>query len=129
MTGDSTDVDFFLCDGCERNCRIITKKDRGEPNCCPFGILLSSGTIEKVTAPSGYTSENVDHPTHYGGRGNPYETIKVIEALGWVDNFCKGNAMKYLMRAGKKDPEREVEDLEKAVFYLNYLIEILKSKK
>lgn len=92
-------------------------------------ILIQSGTTNKVTVPSEYVSENVDHPSHYGGKDNPYETIKVIEALGWADDFCKGNAMKYLMRAGKKDPEREVEDLEKAVFYLNYLIGILKSKK
>ena len=41
----SAEIDYFLCNGCERNCRIITKKDRGEPNCCPFGILLSSGTM------------------------------------------------------------------------------------
>ena len=123
------EMDYFLCDGCERNCRIIAKKGKEEPGCFPFGCLLSSGKIKNVTTPSEYMSENVDHPSHYGGKDNPYETIKVIEALGWADNFCKGNAMKYLMRAGKKDPEKEVEDLEKAVFYLNYLIEILKSKK
>ena len=129
MTDDSTDVDFFLCDGCERNCRIITKKDRGEPKCCPFGILLSSGTIKKVTAPSEYTSENVDHPSHYGGKDNPYETIKVADALGWGLIGSKFNALKYLMRAGNKDGESELKDLNKCKWYIQHAIELLEGKE
>jgi DNA polymerase III delta subunit len=61
-------------------------------------------------------SEAVNHPKHYGGEDNPYEPIKIIEALDL--NFHKGNALKYLVRAGKKDPQKEVEDLEKAIWYL-----------
>ena len=59
-------------------------------------------------------SEAVNHPSHYGGENNPYEAIKVIEAhnLG----FNLGNAVKYILRAGKKG--RAKEDLEKAVWYL-----------
>ena len=129
MTEDSTDVDFFLCDGCERNCRIITKKDRGEPNCCPFGILLSSGTIKKVMAPSEYISEGVDHPAHYGGKDNPYETIKVADALGWGLIGSKFNALKYLMRGGNKDGESELKDLEKCKFYIQHAIELLEAKE
>lgn len=129
MTDDSTDVDFFFCDGCERDCRIITKKDRGEPNCCPFGILLSSGTIKKVTAPSEYTSENVDHPSHYGGKDNPYETIKVADALGWGLIGSKFNALKYLMRAGNKDGESELKDLNKCKWYVQHAIELLEGKE
>lgn len=61
--------------------------------------------------------EKVDHPAHYGGKSNPYEAIKVIEA--WDLDFCLGNVVKYLSRAGKKDPAKEIEDLEKALWYLN----------
>lgn len=60
--------------------------------------------------------ERVDHPPHYGGADNPYEAIKVIEA--WGLGFCLGSALKYIARAGKKDPERVVEDLEKARWYI-----------
>lgn len=58
--------------------------------------------------------EAVNHPSHYGGESNPYEAIKVIEAhnLG----FNLGNAVKYILRAGKKGNAKE--DLEKAVWYL-----------
>ena len=63
----------------------------------------------------------VNHPQHYGGKGNKYEAIKVIEA--WDLDFCLGNAVKYISRAGKKDPAKELEDLNKAVWYLNRRIQ------
>lgn len=54
--------------------------------------------------------ELIDHPKHYGGKDNPYETIKVIEA--WGLGFNLGNVVKYISRAGKKD--FLIQDLEKA---------------
>lgn len=67
--------------------------------------------------------EQVDHPDHYGGEENPYEAIKVIEALGWGEGFVKGNAIKYLMRAGRKPGTPERVDLEKAKWYIERAIE------
>ena len=72
-------------------------------------------------------SDNVDHPSHYGGDDNTYETIKVIEA--WNLGFCLGNAVKYISRAGKKDKSKEIEDLEKAVWYLQREIDKLKGEQ
>lgn len=69
------------------------------------------------------TMESVDHPAHYGGADNPYEHIKVVEALGL--NYHLGNATKYIFRAGKKDATKAVEDLRKAAWYLNREIERL----
>lgn len=63
------------------------------------------------------SNETVNHPPHYGGEDNPYETIKVIEAMGIGYEFCVGNAVKYLMRAGLKNDAHE--DLEKAAWYCN----------
>ena len=60
-------------------------------------------------------SNQVNHPTHYGGQENPYEAIKVIEA--WGLGFNLGNVVKYLSRAGKKGDT--LEDLRKAAWYLN----------
>lgn len=70
--------------------------------------------------------EQVDHPSHYGGASNPYEAIKVIE--NWNLDFHLGNTVKYISRAGRKDPTKEIEDLEKASFYLSRKIEMLKKK-
>lgn len=69
--------------------------------------------------------EAVTHPSHYGGGDNPYECIKVIEA--WQLNFNLGNTVKYVARAGKKGDL--VEDLRKAVFYLQREIDNLESAK
>lgn len=57
--------------------------------------------------------DNVNHPSHYKGRG--VESIEVIEAFDL--GFCLGNAVKYILRAGKKGDK--IEDLQKAIWYLN----------
>lgn len=62
------------------------------------------------------SSDSVNHPSHYGGADNPYEVIKIIEHYGL--GFCLGNVLKYILRAGKKDPAKELEDMKKAVWYL-----------
>ena len=64
----------------------------------------------------------VNHPNHYGGKNNPYETIKVIE--NWKLNFNLGNAIKYLARADHK--ENKLQDLEKAKWYIQREINNLK---
>lgn len=60
-------------------------------------------------------TDNVNHPAHYsGGWSNNAEVIDITENL----NFNTGNAVKYLCRAGKKDPEKHIEDLQKAAWYV-----------
>lgn len=65
--------------------------------------------------------ETVDHPAHYGGADNPYEAIKIIDhyKLG----FGLGNAVKYILRAGRKPDTDYIEDLKKARWYLDHEIE------
>jgi hypothetical protein len=71
------------------------------------------------------SKEMVNHPNHYGGADNPYEVIKVCEAWGLDKDAYIFNVVKYVARAGKKDPAKELEDLKKAAFYLNRRIETL----
>jgi hypothetical protein len=70
--------------------------------------------------------EAVNHPLHYGGKDNPYETIKVIEA--WGLDFHLGNAVKYISRAGKKDAAKQLEDLKKARWYIDREIHLLQER-
>lgn len=65
-------------------------------------------------------SESVAHPAHYNVGG--IEVIDAIEAWGFGEGFNRGNAIKYIARAGRKDPLREVEDLKKARQYLDFEI-------
>ncbi len=70
--------------------------------------------------------EAVNHPSHYGGASNPYEVIKVIKA--WDLGFCLGNTIKYIARAGKKDIAPPIQDLKKALWYLQEEIRELEHK-
>lgn len=69
--------------------------------------------------------EMVNHPHHYGGEENPYEVIKVCEAWDLDKDAYLFNVVKYVVRAGKKNSSKELEDLKKAAFYLNRKIENL----
>ena len=71
-------------------------------------------------------SEMVNHPRHYGGENNVYEVIKIIEALEM--DFHLGNTFKYIARAGKKEVDREIQDLKKALWYLERKIQLLENK-
>lgn len=57
--------------------------------------------------------DSVNHPSHY----TSYKGLEIIELTEQM-NFCKGNAIKYIARAGLKDPSKEIEDLEKAQWYI-----------
>ena len=64
-------------------------------------------------------------PAHYGGADNPYEVFAVLEAWKLDKDFYLGNVIKYVARAGKKDPAKEKEDLQKALVYLRRRIDSL----
>lgn len=70
--------------------------------------------------------ESVNQPLHYASKEGSFTAIDVIEA--WKLDFCRGNAIKYLLRAGGKPHADEVQDLEKAVWYINREIQRLKSQ-
>lgn len=67
-------------------------------------------------------ADAVNHPAHYA----PIFEARQIECLDiarYLD-FCRGNAFKYVWRAGLKgEPEKAIEDCEKAKFYMNRALE------
>jgi hypothetical protein len=71
------------------------------------------------------TGDPVNHPAHY--TTGKIETIDFIEdkKLG----FHLGNAVKYIVRAGKKDPSKTVEDLQKAIWYINRAIALFEKEE
>lgn len=68
--------------------------------------------------------DNVNSPSHY--------TDGKIEVIDYIEdknlNYHRGNAIKYISRAGKKDKNKEVEDLQKAIWYLNREINRISGK-
>lgn len=59
--------------------------------------------------------ETINHPDHYLGE-RKLEPIVIIE--DWDLDFNLGNAVKYISRAGRKDPEKIIEDLKKTIWYI-----------
>lgn len=75
--------------------------------------------LERGDIPFPQKDDPVNHPSHY--------TTGKIEVIDFITDkklsFCRGNAVKYIVRAGLKDPKKTVEDLEKAEFYIKREIE------
>lgn len=75
-------------------------------------------------------NDKVNHPSHYTTHPSGVECIEVTRHY----DFCIGNAIKYLWRAGLKseegytDTQKEVEDLKKAIFYINDKIKMLENE-
>jgi hypothetical protein len=67
--------------------------------------------------------DNVEHPAHYTSHPSGVECISITEHM----NFCIGNAVKYLWRAGLKG--EAIEDLEKARWYIEREIRRLEGKR
>lgn len=75
-------------------------------------------------------SDPINHPSHYNSG-----TIEVIEAIeDWNLDYHRGNAVKYIARAGRKVAEKSseeivkqatIQDLEKAIWYIRRSIELL----
>lgn len=74
--------------------------------------------------PTDSMNDAVHHPSHYTLPGLTVESVDVIRAVLTPEEFkgwCKGNALKYSLRAGRKDPAKEVQDLAKAGVFLSWI--------
>lgn len=84
------------------------------------------GFITKTSTQSPF--DNVNHPQHYTSHPSGVECIDITRH----HDFCIGNAIKYLWRAGLKseqglsDKEKQIEDLQKAIWYIQDEIKQLK---
>ena len=76
--------------------------------------------IKDFNARNAAGSDLINHPSHYNT--GKIEVIEFIEDQKF--DYHTGNAVKYICRAGKKDPCKTVEDLEKAIWYLRRKIEL-----
>lgn len=99
----------YLCDS-------ITGRFASNPDKCEAAYKI----IQNLAANP--VNDPVNHPSHY--------TKGKIEVADFIAdqklNFDRGNAVKYVCRAGSKDPDKEIQDLEKAVWYIEHEIKMLK---
>lgn len=92
------------------------------------GEHVASALIDARKGKKTIEKNAVNHPSHYTSHPSGVECIQITEHY----NFCIGNAIKYLWRnglkgeQGKTDKQKQIEDLEKAIWYINREIENLK---
>ena len=100
------------CDGCEGGALKICSTEE-----CVELVRMWLERKCKDNPPA----DNVNHPSHY--------TSGKIEVIDFIEDkelgFHLGNAVKYISRAGRKNPDKIVEDLQKAVWYINRQIQRL----
>ena len=68
-------------------------------------------------------NDEVNHPAHY----TAYEGLEVIQLTEQM-NFNRGNAVKYIARAGLKSYDTEIQDLKKALWYIQREINRMEAK-
>lgn len=111
---------FKAMDG---GCHTIVSDDIAEKH---YNIVFkSNGLNADVHLVDELHNDPVNRPSHYND--GKIEVIDFIEdkKLG----FCLGNAVKYISRAGKKDPTKEIEDLNKSKWYIERRIKELQEAK
>lgn len=98
-----------------------------------YGKIEAKPVVSEVPTPDVSVADDkltdtkndaVHHPSHYTLPGLTIESVDVIRAVLTPEEFkgwCKGNAIKYSLRAGRKDPTKEVQDLAKAGVFLSWI--------
>ena len=96
-------------------CKHYLKAVKEEPcNDCKWGNGYNNN-FEPIE------TSNINHPPHYNNHPSKIECIEIVQH----HDFCVGNAIKYLWRAGLKDSQATVEDLRKAIWYIERKIKLL----
>lgn len=89
-------------------------------------VCWSCGPSLPYWEPKETMNDKINSPSHYTSGG--IEAIDYIKAKLGTDGciaYCLGNVIKYVSRAGKKDIQKELEDLKKAQWYLNKTVSLI----
>lgn len=123
-------VTFYLC-----NKKIFADLEKGgipkEPNDSHF---FTDKQVKSIKDFFGRKKPNIDDavrsPKHYKLPGLNIESIDVLRSVLTPEEFkgfCRGNALKYLIRAGKKDSE--LQDIKKAGVYIGWCIDTIQDQE
>ena len=89
----------------------LTEQYREYAILCQCG---NKGTFEEYCETHPLSNDPVNHPTHYTSHPSGIECIEITRHY----NFAIGSAIKYLWRQGLKDSNPAVQDLKKAIWYI-----------
>lgn len=123
-------VTFYL-----GNKKIFADLEKGgipkEPN---DSLFFTDKQVKSIKDFFGRKKPNIDDavrsPKHYKLPGLNIESIDVLRSVLTPEEFkgfCRGNALKYLIRAGKKD--NELQDIKKAGIYIGWCIDTIQDQE
>lgn len=106
------DAICFICDTC------------GQHDVAEFDKLLIDQLNSKIDKLKKLNDEKsnddvINHPDHYISHPSGVECLEIVQHM----DFCLGNAIKYIWRCEEKG--KPIEDLKKAIFYLERKIQLL----
>lgn len=103
----------------------MLRRRKNEPAVYRNGMAQTNGEPIEDIPDAVDAPDNVNHPAHY-----TYGSIEVIDVIEGLElPYHLGNAVKYIARAGRKDPAKTEEDLRKAIWYINRYITFLGKQK
>ena len=124
-----------LCADCPLKCDEITQTDASDCSFDEMDEALIDDLYERLmllgkskpypAADVNKENDMVDNPEHYTFGG--IETVDYLKAKLTKEEFvgwCRGNALKYLSRAGHKD--EELQEYRKAAKYIEWIIDAMK---
>jgi len=116
--GDWNTVYTWLCDRRDKDAATLNYVIWSKEHRC---YVSAKDFMNTPAVPLEVPKEKINHPSHYN-----MGKIEVIDFIEDQDlNFNRGNAVKYIARAGVKDIATELDDLKKAVWYMNREIQRL----
>lgn len=123
LRGNIVECDFEIPENVEKGYTILFP-DKTEPN-TESPTNVGAEYLKAFGYKTETTNDPVNRPSHY--TDGKIEVIEFIEDKNL--GFCLGNAVKYIARAGKKDPTKEIEDLNKAKWYIERRIKELEEAR
>lgn len=114
---------MFECPVCSTAFTLVPKAQDFKCFKCHARLCLNDNGELAIVVPSSNVHDSVRSPGHY--TFGKYEVLDVIE--DWKLDHHRACAVKYIARAGRKESSTEIEDLRKAVVYLQRKINLLES--
>ena len=117
---------FVTIEECFDWCNVYRIKDDGGDYNWTDEMFegIAEEPLREVPTKDTTINDAVSHPSHY--------TDGKIEVIEFIQDkkldFARGNVIKYIARAGKKDKSKELEDLKKARQYCDFAIRELEQK-
>lgn len=106
-------------------CPTVTELRKRLAEAKPHSVIpMTDAEMKKLFSGNKPAYDAVYRPRHYNEHPSGIECIQITEHM----NFCLGNAVKYLWRAGLKSDDA-VQDLEKAVWYIQREIKRLQKQR